>query len=109
MGIYDIRDKSKASKYGVVEIDDKSCIKNLMEKPTEPVSSLVAMGIYYFPKDGLNLISEYLKVGKENDAPGHFIHWLLKGQEVRSYIFKGVWYDIGDKASYRQANSRFSI
>ncbi|MFH1778840.1 MAG: nucleotidyltransferase family protein [Candidatus Omnitrophota bacterium] len=107
MGVYDIKDKKKASKYGVVEIDDKSCLRNLKEKPTEPVSSLVAMGIYYFPKERLNLVSEYLKVGKEKDAPGHFVHWLLKSQEVRGYIFKGIWYDIGDKVSYRQANHKF--
>ncbi len=108
MGVYDIKDKRKASKYGVVEIDEKGSLKNLREKPKEPASSFIAMGIYYFPKDKLNTILEYLKVAKEKDAPGHFIHWLLKSQEVMCYTFKGIWYDIGDKGSYRQANSRFS-
>lgn len=108
MGVYDIKDKKKASKYGVVEIGSDGRLKSLKEKPEQPISSLVAMGIYYFPKDKLNLIIEYLKIGRQKDAPGHFIHWLLKSQEVRCYIFKGVWFDIGDKYSYRQANSKFS-
>ncbi len=108
MGVYDIKEKKKASKYGVVEIDDKGCIKNLREKPEEPATSLVATGIYYFPKDEFNLITAYLKVGREKDAPGNFIHWLLKSRKVRCYSFRGVWYDIGDKDSYRKANLKFS-
>lgn len=108
MGAYDLEDKSKVSKYGVVEIDDKSCLKSFHEKPEEPISSLIATGIYYFPKDKLKLVEEYLKVGKETDAPGHFVSWLLRNQEVRCYIFKGVWYDIGDKDSYHKANLIFS-
>lgn len=108
MGAYDIKEKKKASKYGVVEVDDKGCLKNLREKPEEADSSLVATGIYYFPKDELNSITAYLKVGKEKDAPGNFIHWLLKSREVRCYTFKGAWYDIGDKDSYHKAILKFS-
>lgn len=108
MGVYDIKDKRKASKYGVAELDNSGHLKSLKEKPKEPISSLVATGIYYFPKKELSSINEYLKVGKETDAPGHFIHWLLKPRQVRGYIFKGIWYDIGDKDSYRRANLKFS-
>ncbi len=108
MGAYDIEDKKKASRYGVVEADDKGNIENFLEKPQNSPSSLVATGIYYFPADYLYLISDYLKVGNEKDAPGHFIQWLHKEREVRCYIFKGVWYDIGDIESYRKANLSFA-
>ncbi len=108
MGAYDIGDKEKASRYGVVEVDQRGNVDNFLEKPQESPSSLVATGIYYFPKDGLHLVTDYLKVGNEKDAPGHFVQWLHKEREVRCYVFKGVWYDIGDIESYRKANLSFT-
>jgi glucose-1-phosphate thymidylyltransferase len=108
MGAYDIGDKEKASKYGVVKVDGKGYVNDFLEKPRQSPSSLVATGIYYFPKDGLHLIGDYLKVGRENDAPGHFVQWLHKEREVRCYVFQGVWYDIGDIESYRKANLSFT-
>ncbi len=108
MGAYDIGSKSKASKYGVVKVDRKGYVVDFLEKPKDPPSSLVATGIYYFPKDELHMIGDYLKVGRENDAPGHFVQWLHKERKVRCYAFKGIWYDIGDMESYRKANLAFT-
>ncbi len=68
---------------------------------------MIATGIYYFPQSKLDLIEEFLKAGDEKDAPGHFVQWLSKKQEVMCYVFKGVWYDIGDLESYRRANLSF--
>lgn len=103
MAAYDIGDVEKASRYGVVEVNEKGYVSSFLEKPQKSPSSLIATGIYYLPKDGLHLISDYLKVGNEKDAPGHFVQWLYKDRQVRCYIFKGVWYDIGDIESYRKA------
>lgn len=108
MGAYDIKEKEKATRYGVVEVNEKGYVDNFLEKPPRSPSSLVATGIYYFPKDDLNLITDYLKVGNEKDAPGHFVQWLHKEHEVRCCIFNGVWYDIGDMESYRKANRVFT-
>jgi glucose-1-phosphate thymidylyltransferase len=107
VGAYDIGDKKKANIYGVVEVDANGDMTNFLEKPQDPPTSLIATGIYYFPQDKLNVIGQFLKMGNEQDAPGHLIQWLSKGQEVRCYIFKGVWYDIGDLESYRKANLAF--
>lgn len=107
IGAYDIGDRKKADIYGVVETDGKGTMTNFLEKPQDPPSSLIATGIYYFPKGKLGLMEEFIKVGNENDAPGHFIQWLRKEQEVRCYTFRGTWYDIGDIDSYRRANLSF--
>lgn len=107
-GAYDIGDKAKAiNTYGVVEIDDNGEMINFLEKPETPPTSLIATGIYYFPQDKLNLITQYLKVGNEKDAPGHLIQWVHKEHEVRCHVFKGAWFDIGDLESYRKANLSF--
>jgi len=107
IGAYDIGDRKKASIYGVVEVDEKGDMVNFLEKPQDPPSSLIATGIYYFPQDKLNLVTQFLKAGDEKDAPGHFIQWLRRKEEVRCYLFKGVWYDIGDMESYRKASLSF--
>ncbi len=107
VGAYDIGDKAKANIYGVVEVDEKGKMVNFLEKPQDPPTSLIATGIYYFPQSKLDLIEEFLKAGDEKDAPGHFVQWLSKKQEVMCYVFKGVWYDIGDLESYRRANLSF--
>lgn len=107
IGAYDIGDRKKANIYGVVEVDEKGAIVNFVEKPQDPPSSLIATGIYYFPKDKLGITGRFLKVGKENDAPGHFIQWLRREDKVRCYVFNGIWYDIGDLESYRKANLSF--
>jgi len=107
IGAYDIGDRNKAGIYGVVEIDEKGDMVNFLEKPKEAPSSLIATGIYYFPQEKLGLIEKFIKVGNEKDAPGHFIQWARKEQEVRCYVFKGMWYDIGDLESYRKASLSF--
>ncbi|HPN66958.1 MAG TPA: nucleotidyltransferase family protein [Candidatus Omnitrophota bacterium] len=108
LGTYDLNDKAKAANtYGVVEVDANGDMVNFLEKPNDPPTSIIATGIYYFPQDKLSMIAQFLKVGNEKDAPGHLIQWISKEQEVRCYIFKGVWFDIGDLESYRKANLAF--
>ncbi len=107
-GAYDIKDVNKAVNYGVVEIDEKGCLKDFLEKPEQPPSSLIATGIYYFPDERLNLISRYINLGKGRDAPGHLIQWIHKDYKIRCYVFKGIWYDVGDMESYRKANLAFA-
>jgi glucose-1-phosphate thymidylyltransferase len=108
LGAYDIIDKAKAANtYGVVEVGINGDMVNFLEKPKDPPTSLIATGIYYFPQDKLSMIAQFMKAGNEKDAPGHFIQWISKEQEVRCFVFKGVWFDIGDLESYRKANRAF--
>lgn len=108
MCAYDIGEVSKAGKYGVMEVAEDGRIVNFLEKPAEPPSSLIATGIYYYPRNKSDLVNRYLNVGNPKDAPGNFIEWLHKQCEVRCYVLKGLWYDIGDIESYNEANEIFS-
>ncbi len=108
VGVYDIKDKTKAIHYGVVSIDEHRRIIDFQEKPAKPKSSLIAMCLYYFPKKKLSLLSEYLtSKDKDQDAAGNFINWLYKKEEVLAFIFKGHWYDIGQHDSYKEAEGIF--
>ena len=109
IGVYDIKHKSSANKYGVVKLDKQSRIIDFQEKPNKPKSSLVAMCLYYFPKKTLSLLKEYLKARTEKrDATGLYIDWLKQKTAVYGFILKGRWYDIGDHEFYRKAKERFA-
>lgn len=103
IGLYDVGDRELAKKFGVVEVDKDNHIVDFQEKPLLPKSSLAAKCLYFFPKDKLRLISEYLKTGDVNDAPGYYIEWLSKREDIFGFVCGGSWYDIGDIASYEEA------
>ncbi|HDZ77484.1 MAG TPA: nucleotidyltransferase family protein [Candidatus Omnitrophica bacterium] len=111
IGLHNIGNKSLASKYGVVKIDKNSRVANFCEKPKIPESTLVAMCLYYMPREKLGLTAEYLKKAKslrKNDATGNYIDWLYKKEPVFVYVFRGHWYDIGDIDSYKKADEIFT-
>ncbi len=108
IGAYNIKDIRQAKKYGVVKLDENCRVADFKEKPKVPKSTLVAMCLYYFPKEKLGLVREYMKnKKKENDATGLYIDWLRKRCTVYGFVFNGRWYDIGDHQFYRQAKEAF--
>lgn len=119
IGVYDIKDKLKTHKYGVIKLDKLNRIVDFKEKPKSAASTLVAMCLYYFPRQKLGLIKEYLdnkknksrtfvKMRDKSDATGFYIDWLRKKEAIYGYIFKGQWYDIGDMKFYHEAKEKFS-
>lgn len=109
IGVYDIKDKSEATKYGVIKLNKDKRIVDFQEKPGKPKSSLVAMCLYYFPKGKLNLFNEYMADStNRKDATGFYIDWLRKKETVYGFIFNQQWFDIGDRKFYDQANKTFS-
>lgn len=110
IGSYCVRNIKEAKKYGVIKLDSGGRISDFKEKPRRPQSRLVAMCMYYFPKDTLGLVREYLshnKAGK-NDATGFYIDWLRKQTVVYGFVFGGRWYDIGDYKFYNKAKVEFA-
>jgi len=108
IGIYDIKDRDKAKRFGVVEIDSRNYVIKFVEKPEKPFSTLVGIGIYFIPANKLKLIKEYLKKKYSHDALGHFMEYLLKKKErIYGYRFNGRWFDIGDRKAYREAKNYF--
>ncbi len=104
IGAYDIRSRKSASKYGVVSISEDKRITLFQEKPVCPASTLVGMCLYFFPKKRLTLIDTYLKArGHKSDAMGFYIAWLSRRTATYAFVFKGKWYDIGDRVFYQQA------
>lgn len=107
IGVYDIGDNKEASKFGVVHLAKDNRINSFEEKPEHSKSSLIAMCFYYFPKESLRLVGEYLASSEKSDKAGDYIKWLCSKSGVYGFQFQGKWYDIGSIESYEQAQEAF--
>jgi glucose-1-phosphate thymidylyltransferase len=107
IGIYDIHDIKAATKFGVLGINAEHKVTSFQEKPEKPVSSLITMCLYYFPKPSIGYLSEYLKESKALDAAGSYIKWLSEKKNVYGFQFSGKWYDIGSIESLEEARAHF--
>lgn len=105
---YRLKDKKDANKYGVLKVGRGNRVIDFQEKPANPKTNLVAMCLYYIPKEQLSLISLYLKPKKSKaDATGKYIDWLRKRVDIYCHLFKGIWYDIGDYKYLNKAEKSF--
>ncbi|MFH1847937.1 MAG: nucleotidyltransferase family protein [Candidatus Omnitrophota bacterium] len=107
LALYDLGDIKKASLYGVVKIDGRKEVVGFQEKPPQPESALVATCVYFFPKEKLKLLPEYIALGLKQDAPGNYIKWLAENDKVYGYVFSDAWYDIGDLKSLKDADEKY--
>lgn len=98
---------SEASRFGIMDTDDKMCITRFTEKPKKPTSTLASMGIYIFAykvlKDALMRDAE--DTSSEHDFGKNIIPMLLaEGKKLCAYPFSGYWKDVGTIESLWAAN-----
>lgn len=109
LGLYRLKHKIDARRYGVVKLDKLKRVISFQEKPKHPESNLVAMCLYYISKNYLNLIDVYLQDKKrKSDATGSYIAWLKDKVDVYGYVFSGSWFDIGDYKYLNAAKVKFA-
>ncbi len=108
VALKNLEDPALVPKYAVVSLDDADRVTHFEEKPAQPKSSLISTCFYAFPRRELGLIDTYLASGGNPDAPGHYLQWLYRQTALYGWVFRDAWLDIGDLASYREANARFS-
>ena len=114
--------RKDASGFGIMKIDENSCVKEFMEKPKADldISSwkipqeargslppekefLASMGIYIFNADTMEECllgenSKYTDFGKE------ILPLAIGKKKIYSYVFDGYWEDIGTIRSFYDAN-----
>lgn len=109
-----------ATSFGIMKVDKKGIIESFVEKPkadvldqwVSPVSKtdqkkgniyLASMGIYIFSKKTLNTLLE--ENASATDFGKEIIPAAIKGgRKVASYQYNGYWTDIGNIASFFEAN-----
>lgn len=97
------------SQLGIVEIDKTGAIIEFYEKPAWPENKLISTGCYILTQKDFNLVSDYIKAGKNIDSLGEFIRWLVrdKKREIIGYKFTDAWFDIGTLDSLLSANRSY--
>lgn len=108
LGVYDVGDLEEIKKYNAIEIDDTDRITFFEEKPAQPRSTLTGIALYYYPRETLPLIRQYLDEGNNADQPGRLVQWLYP--RIPFYIWRvpGIWYDVGSKETLEEANRIFA-
>ncbi len=97
-----------ARESGSVVLDESdNSFAEFMEKSPVPKSTLLSLGIYFFPRSKLSFISRYVD-GKNNaDKMGYFLAWLMQQERVYGQVYFEKWFDIGWIEALEQARKEF--
>jgi len=97
----------EASRFGVLTVDNKYRVKSFVEKPKNPPSDLINMGVYLFNLELLDraLWEDHLREDSTHDFGKDILPRLVKSkQRVIAFPFTGYWMDVGTILSYWQAH-----
>ncbi len=106
LAVHDVGSLELARKYGVVAVDRDDRVIDLVEKPDDPPSTLVAIATYIVHREHVPLVGRYLDEGNPPDPSGPFFVWLHRREPVYAYPFSGDWRDIGDHTQLLAADNR---
>jgi glucose-1-phosphate thymidylyltransferase len=107
--VHDVGELELVREYSMVELADDDRVTFLVEKPSEPTSTLAAIAVYLYRAEHAALIDDYLAEGNPPDQPGRFVVWLYPRVPVYGYRFAGEWLDIGNREQLLDADNRMRV
>lgn len=108
LAVYDVGNLEEIKKYNAITIDADSNITFFEEKPQRPASTVTGIALYYYPRQTLPLIHQYIAEGNNPDQPGRLVQWLYPKTPVYTWKVPGIWFDIGSKDALEEANRVFA-
>lgn len=102
-----VPEKHQLQKLAVAILDDDGKILDMAEKPKEPKSNWGIYATYFYKKETIKQIDEYLAEGNSPDAPGNFPSWLYKKLPVYAYKAQGDCIDIGTLENYEKTKKEY--
>ena len=97
----------EASRFGILLVDKKYNVKSFVEKPKNPHSNLINMGVYLFNRDLLDLVlwEDHQREDSSHDFGKDILPRLIESKaRVFAYPYTGYWMDVGTINSYWQAH-----
>ncbi len=98
---------SEASRFGIVDVGKDYRVTSFIEKPSDPPSNLVNMGVYLFNTAFLDQVlwEDHQLSDSSHDFGKDILPRLIaKGAKVHAYPYSGYWVDVGTIESYWQAH-----
>jgi glucose-1-phosphate adenylyltransferase len=98
---------SEASRFGIVSVDEEYRVSSFIEKPSQPVSNLVNMGVYLF---NLQVLDKVLWEDRTRTDSAHDFgkdilpRMVSSGSNVFAFPYTGYWVDVGTVDSYWRAH-----
>jgi glucose-1-phosphate thymidylyltransferase len=97
---YDLGDPVLASRFGQVCVEGE--VTKIVEKPTVPVHGRILTGLYFFPADVFERVSN-LAPSKRNELEiTDLLALYLQEQRLTVYSVQGKWADLGEHGSWMQ-------
>tara|TARA_B100000900_G_scaffold390261_1_gene383844 strand:+ start:187 stop:1086 length:900 start_codon:yes stop_codon:yes gene_type:complete len=97
--------------YGVLYLDEKNKIKNIVEKPKSPISNLAVTGIYFYNNEVIKIV-EKQKPSKRNELEITDLNLSLLRKKKLNYIHLdrgNTWLDAGSVDNYLEVSTIISI
>lgn len=97
----------EASRFGIVGVDENSHVTSFVEKPAQPQSNLVNMGVYLFNKTTLDHIlwEDHIRQDSSHDFGKDLLPKMVSsGMRIFAFPYEGYWVDVGTVTSYWQAH-----
>jgi glucose-1-phosphate thymidylyltransferase len=108
IAVHDVGDLSLMPEYNQIEVDDEGRIVFFEEKPSAARTTLSGVALYYYPRQALPLVKQYLEEGNNPDQPGRLVEWLYPRTPFYTWLLPGEWYDIGSAETLAEADAIFS-
>jgi glucose-1-phosphate adenylyltransferase len=99
--------RAEASRFGVLDVDEKFRVRGFSEKPEQPASDIINMGVYLFNIDLLDRVlwEDHDRKGSKHDFGKDILPRLVKSDaRVFAFPYSGYWMDVGTINSYWQAH-----
>jgi glucose-1-phosphate adenylyltransferase len=96
----------EASRFGTLVTAPDGRVIDFDEKPPEPRSNLISMGIYVFDRDVLvrRLEEDARTQGSKRDFGRDVVPNMVELDRVYAYPFRGYWRDVGTIQAYWETN-----
>lgn len=108
-GVIWVKEVEDYQRFGVIVTDDDGYMERIVEKPTEPISKLANIGLYYI-RDWKLLFEGIDAVLRETPGPGGeyfltdaFQYMIDRGSRIRTVEVEG-WYDCGKPETLLETN-----
>ena len=91
----------EAHRFGILDVGREGRVTDFVEKPPDPPSNLVSMGVYVFSWPQLRDLLSPERVDFGRDV----LPWMVENRKrVFAYEYGGYWQDVGTVESYWQTN-----